>query len=112
MKNKFTPGQTVWVSHFSVDRYKPEPARAVVRSREFYRESVSNLSCSKGQPRLIVGPHGKASFEGGSAPYGMAYAPESVYATEAEAKGALVGKIDALLEKLVAMKSRYSDLTA
>lgn len=101
---EFKPGQTVWVCHFNEYSRTHGKPTASISEREFYRYSVSTFRGSEGQPRIVLGPKGKAKFENTGAPYGIAYEPSKVYETREQARRALSERIDAHVSAVFHLK--------
>lgn len=93
-------GQLVYVGHLSV-RDITQPS-VKISEREFYRTTTP--SWAKGETRWVVGPPGKAQFEGGTAPFGIAYKPESVFETREAAQADVNSRIDTIVTNLLSLK--------
>lgn len=99
--NKPKVGQLVYVQHLSLKDEAIPTAR--ISEREFYR--VAKPSWAKGETRWVIGPVGKAVCELETAPYGMAYKPESVFETREKARATLNERINLVIIKLLALKA-------
>lgn len=99
MNTKLTPGQTVWVCHFTPEHPKTEQPSAVIREREFYHYETPNYA--KGELRAVVGPAGK----GFDALFGVAYKPESVHVNRELARLELLRKMDEAIDALATLRN-------
>lgn len=93
-------GQLVYVGHLSVRNITKPSVR--ISEREFYR--ACSPAWAKNKMRWVVGPPGKAQFEGSIAPFGIAYKPEAVFETREAAQTDVNSRIDTIVANLLALK--------